>query len=66
MDSIEKTSLILSPFGVKTFGKTPYGEATIGIENIFKLVRIDVVYRLSHLDPNVSPFGIRARMTFNF
>ncbi len=64
--SSRNTKEMLLPTFTKTFGKTPYGEATIGIENIFKLVRIDVVYRLSHLDPNVSPFGIRARMTFNF
>ncbi len=60
------TREMLLPSFTKTFGKTPYTEATIGIENIFKLVRVDVVYRITHLDPGVSPFGIRARMTFNF
>lgn len=45
----------------------PYFEAGAGIENIFKLFRVDAVWRLSHLDnPNVSPFGIRGSMQIKF
>jgi hypothetical protein len=57
---------MLLPSFTKQFGKTPYSEATIGIENIFKYGRIDLVCRLSHLNPEISPFGIRAKMTFYF
>ncbi len=49
-----------------TFAK-PYMEANIGIENIFKILRVDAVWRLSHLDsPNISKFGVRFRFVGNF
>ena len=60
------TQEMLLPSFTKNFGNIPYAEAAVGIENIFKLVRVDLVWRLTHLDPGVSPLGIRARMTFNF
>jgi hypothetical protein len=45
----------------------PYYEAGAGIENIFKLFRIDALWRFSYLDhPNTSPFGIRASLQFSF
>jgi len=44
-----------------------YSEAGVGIENIFKLFRIDALWRFSYLDhKNVSPFGIRVMMQFSF
>jgi hypothetical protein len=44
-----------------------YYEASLGIENIFKLFRIDAMWRFSYLDhANISPFGIRATMQFSF
>jgi len=46
---------------------TPYMEGGVGIENIFKFMRVDVVRRFDYLDhPNVSPYGIRARVKFDF
>lgn len=46
---------------------TPYYEAGVGIENIFKLFRIDALWRFSYLNhENVSPFGIRASMQISF
>jgi hypothetical protein len=48
-------------------GHTPYVEGSVGIENVFKLVRIDLVHRFTYLDhPDVSPWGIRTRVIFNF
>ncbi len=45
----------------------PYYEAGAGIENIFKLFRVDALWRFSYLDhPNTSKFGIRATMQFSF
>lgn len=64
--STKNTKEMLLPSFTKRFGNTPYAEAAIGIENIFKLVRVDLVWRLTHLDPGANPLGIRARMTFNF
>jgi hypothetical protein len=48
-------------------GGTPYMEGGVGIENIFKFMRVDLVRRFDYLDhPNVSPYGIRARVKFDF
>lgn len=45
----------------------PYIEAGVGIENIFKFIRIDAMWRLSYLDhPNISKFGIRMSMYLKF
>ena len=48
-------------------GKTPYIEGSVGIENVFKFVRIDLVKRFTYLDhPDVAQWGIRTRVIFNF
>jgi hypothetical protein len=48
-------------------GHTPYVEGSVGIENVFKFVRIDLVHRFTYLDhPDVSPWGVRTRVIFNF
>ncbi len=45
----------------------PYMEASAGIENIFKVLRVDVVRRLDYLDhPEASQWGIRARVLVQF
>lgn len=48
-------------------GAKPYMEASLGIGNIFKVLRVDYVQRLSYLDhPNVAKWGIRARVKMEF
>jgi len=50
-----------------TFAKDPYMEASVGLSNIFKILRVDYVRRLNYLDqPNVPNWGIRARFRFDF
>lgn len=45
----------------------PYMEASVGIANIFKLFRVDLVRRLSYLDHgNVAEWGIRGRFKLDF
>jgi len=45
----------------------PYIEGSVGIGNIFKLVRVDLVRRFSYLNnPDVSKWGVRARIKFDF
>ena len=40
------------------FEKIPYMEIGYGIENIFRLLRVDFVHRLTYIDkPNARPFG---------
>lgn len=57
---------MLIPTFTKSFGSIPYAEASIGIENILKVGRIDLVWRLTHLEPGIKPLGIRARWSLNF
>jgi len=48
-------------------GRQPYAEASLGVANIFKLFRIDVVKRLTYLDnPNVAEWGLRGRFKIDF
>ncbi|WP_261380922.1 DUF5686 and carboxypeptidase-like regulatory domain-containing protein [Mucilaginibacter pallidiroseus] len=48
-------------------GRTPYVEGSVGIENIFKFVRIDAVKRFTYLDnPDVAKFGVRVKIKFDF
>ena len=50
-----------------TFGNKPYMEASAGVANIFKVLRVDVVKRLNYLDhPDAPEWGIRARVKFDF
>lgn len=50
-----------------TLEKKPYMEASVGIANIFKLLRIDYLWRLSYTDlPNVDKWGIRFSFQANF
>jgi len=45
----------------------PYWEAGLGIENIFKVLRVDAIWRLSHLDhDNINKFGIFFSFQFVF
>lgn len=46
---------------------TPYIEGSVGIENIFKFFRVDLVKRFNYLDdPDIAKIGIRVRADFNF
>jgi hypothetical protein len=50
-----------------TLEKKPYIEASVGIANIFKLFRIDLIKRFSYLEhPGVDGIGVRGRFKFDF
>ncbi|HON17622.1 MAG TPA: DUF5686 family protein [Salinivirgaceae bacterium] len=60
------------PDGMRELTK-PYLEASIGVENIVKLFRVDAMWRLTYLDKptgenitDIPKFGIRAAMKFDF
>lgn len=54
------------PTGTYSLGK-PYIELGAGIENIFRFIRVDGIWRLTYNDhPNTSPFGIMVSMNFIF
>lgn len=63
------------PFPADALGNTttwsladgPYMEGSVGIANIFKLFRVDLVRRFSYLDhPNAPEWGIRGRFKLDF
>jgi hypothetical protein len=48
-------------------GNTPYVEGSVGIENIFKFVRVDLVHRFTYLDhPDVARWGVRTLVQLSF
>ena len=48
-------------------GSTPYAEASVGIQNIFKIIRVDLVRRLTYLDhPDITKWGIRTMLKYDF
>ncbi len=56
----------LTSFYTLEWGK-PYVELSYGIENIFRFLRLDAIYRLTYLEhKDVKPFGIKATMVFRF
>ena len=64
--SSKQNQALLIPSFVQPFNGVPYVEIGIGIENIFKVLRIDLLYRATHQIPGTSPFGIKARYSLNF
>ncbi len=45
----------------------PFLEAALGLENIFKVLRVDALWRLTYRDnPDIVKFGIRAKLQFDF
>lgn len=53
--------------GFRAPSRTPYMEAGIGVENIFKLIRIDALWRLNYLDnPQASKFFVVGGFYFFF
>ena len=50
-----------------SLSKEPYMEGSVGLGNIFKLIRVDLVKRFNYLNhPEVSEWGIRTRVKLDF
>ncbi|MES2287033.1 MAG: DUF5686 family protein [Bacteroidota bacterium] len=59
--------LLIFPAFLTTLNKGPYIETSAGIENIFKIFRLDAVWRMSYLDnPRAIPFSIKGTLQFSF
>ena len=59
--------LYLFPGEQHPLGHTPYMELSIGIENIFKVLEVDYIQRLTYRNiPGTSPHGIRIRVHAQF
>ncbi len=59
-------SIVNYPEGLYKINK-PYVEASVGIENILKIIRIDAMWRLTHLDhDDIQKFGLRVGVQIVF
>jgi hypothetical protein len=64
--SEKNKNVMYFPEGLTSLNK-PYSEASIGIENILNLLRIDAMWRFSYLNhPNIEIFGLRAVLQLSF
>jgi hypothetical protein len=68
LGKLSKENLEYSKFPSNTSVLTkPYYEVGAGIENIFKVLRVDASWRLSYLDkPNIYPFGFMITLKVDF
>ncbi|MDX5437162.1 MAG: DUF5686 family protein, partial [Pontibacter sp.] len=48
----------------KALGNKPYAEVGYGIENIFKVLRVDAFHRLTYLDEGARKFGLKFSVQF--
>ncbi|HEY2582290.1 MAG TPA: carboxypeptidase-like regulatory domain-containing protein, partial [Mucilaginibacter sp.] len=48
-------------------GNSPYIEAGVGISNIFKILRLDLIHRFNYLNnPGITPWGLRFTFSPDF
>jgi len=69
--SDKNIALMNLPVYTSSLQAKPYLEASAGIENIFKFLRVDVLWRMNYLDHQfygiqVNRIGIRGRFQFHF
>jgi hypothetical protein len=65
--SASNRSLLVDPEAIGSLSAKPYIESGFGVENIFKILRFDFMYRLSYLDnPDIAKFGIRGGFQITF
>ena len=64
---VNGADLYVFPKNSYSMNDGPYMEFSAGFDNIFKLFRLDYVWRLSYTDhPNVPNSGLRFKMQFSF
>ncbi|MFN3378793.1 MAG: DUF5686 family protein [Runella zeae] len=52
--------------GFNTLDRLPYVEVGYAVDNIFKVLRVDAIHRLTYRqNPNVSPFAVKFSFWFN-
>lgn len=52
--------------GTKSMGSTPYMEFNVGIGNIFRILSVQYVHRITHRNPGVAKNGVRVFFQFSF
>lgn len=59
--------LFALPEGAGYAGSRPYGEASVGLDNIFRILRVDYVWRLTYRNgPGIDRGGVRIALHFTF
>ena len=67
LETTDRTGLFEFPAGSYVMGDKPYMEVGAGIENIFKFLRLDYVWRLTYKDhPGIQTRGVRFMMRLTF
>jgi hypothetical protein len=54
----EKHNSLLLPGNMKGLGNQPYTEFSVGLENIFKFLRVDGVWRTNYNEQTKHQFGL--------
>jgi hypothetical protein len=63
----ENINQLVYPGGIDPQIHRPYLESGFAIENIFKIIRVDLLWRMTHLErPDAKPFGLRASFSLRF
>jgi hypothetical protein len=63
----QNIDILENPNEFSTLQAKPYAEAGLGVENIFKIIRVDFLWRLSYLEnPDIAKFGIRGSFQLTF
>jgi hypothetical protein len=62
----EKHDSLQLPGNMKGLGNQPYTEFSAGIENIFKLLRVDGVWRFNYNDQSKQQFGLMFSLQIRF
>jgi hypothetical protein len=63
----KSSEILIFPNALNTLNGKPYCEAGVGVENILKILRFDLLWRLSHLEnPDISKIGFRGTLQFIF
>lgn len=66
LDPSQRREMELLP-GMYDLNNGPFAEAAVGVENILKILRVDMLWRLTYRDhPNVPLWTIRAKLYLNF
>jgi hypothetical protein len=66
LDPKHRAEMELLPFMYDLSGG-PFAEVSLGVENILKVLRVDMVRRLTYLDhPNTKPWALRLKLNITF
>lgn len=66
LDDKHASELVLLPI-MRRLSQGPFVEASAGVENILKVLRVDGIWRLTYRDsPRASNFALRMKLTINF